>query len=78
MEEAVGELVIDLSDEDNFEFKDQRIVSAIKSYFKNDLIQSSGEKQITIEYNKVSKFGKTYNYYPKKMKLKKFLKWQKG
>ena len=54
LEEAVErELVIDLSDEDNFyEFKDQRIVSAIKSYFKNDLIQSSGEKQITIEYNK--------------------------
>ena len=54
LEEAVEkELVVDLSEEDNFyEFKDQRIVSAIKSYFKNDLIQFRGEKQIIIEYNK--------------------------
>ena len=54
LEEAVKkELVIDLSDQDNFyEFKDQRIISSIKSYFKNDLIQFRGEKQIIIEYNK--------------------------
>lgn len=54
LEEAVKkDIVIDLSDQDNFyEFKDQRIVSAIKSYFKNDLIQFRGEKQIIIEYNK--------------------------
>ena len=42
-----------MSDQDNFyEFKDQRIISSIKSYFKNDLIQFRGEKQIIIEYNK--------------------------
>jgi len=54
LESAVEkEILIDLSEEDNFyEFKDKRIVSAVKSYFKNDLIQFRGEKQIIIEYNK--------------------------
>tara|TARA_B110000977_G_scaffold184578_1_gene248494 strand:- start:1679 stop:6565 length:4887 start_codon:yes stop_codon:yes gene_type:complete len=54
LEEAVEKnLILDLSDEDNFySFKDKRIISAIKSYFKNDLIQYRGEKQIIIEYNK--------------------------
>lgn len=45
-------LLIDIPGEDNFyEFKDKRIISALKSYFsvpKDDL----SEKQIVIEYNK--------------------------
>ncbi|MDB4643955.1 AAA family ATPase [Flavobacteriaceae bacterium] len=46
-------ILIDLSEEDNFyEFKDKRIISAVRSYFKDDLIQFRGEKQIIIEYNK--------------------------
>lgn len=54
LEEAVEkELLIDLSDFDNYyEFKDKGIISAIKSYFKNDKIQLQGEKQIIVEYNK--------------------------
>lgn len=54
LEEAVKkEILLDLSDQDNFyEFKDKRISSAVKSYFKDDLIQFRGEKQIIIEYNK--------------------------
>ena len=48
--EAKG-LIIDLSDQDNiYQFKDKRIVSAIKSYFPSS--QNSGVKQIIIEYNK--------------------------
>jgi hypothetical protein len=48
--EAKG-LIVDVSDEDNiYEFKDKRIVSAIKSYFPSS--QNSGVKQIIIEYNK--------------------------
>ena len=42
-------LIVDISDEDNiYEFKDKRIISAIKSYRSQD----SGVKQIIIEYNK--------------------------
>ena len=54
LESAVEkEILIDLSEEDNFyEFKDKRIISAVKSYFRDDLIQFRGEKQIIIEYNK--------------------------
>jgi hypothetical protein len=44
-------LITDLSDEDNiYEFKDKRIISAIKSYFPS--AGDSGVKQIIIEYNK--------------------------
>ena len=44
-------LIVDVSEEDNiYEFKDKRIVSAIKSYFPSS--QNSGVKQIIIEYNK--------------------------
>ena len=54
LEDAVEKgILIDLSEEDNFyEFKDKRIISAVRSYFKDDLIQFRGEKQIIIEYNK--------------------------
>ena len=55
LEDAVEKgILIDLSEEDNFfEFKDKRVVSAVLSYFKDDLIQFRGEKQIIIEYNKL-------------------------
>lgn len=54
LEESVKKgILTDLSQEDNFyEFKDKRIISAVRSYFKDDLIQFRGEKQIIIEYNK--------------------------
>ncbi len=54
LETAVNKnLLIDVSSQDNFyEFKDKRIVSALKSYFKDANIKSDGEKQIVIEYNK--------------------------
>ena len=54
LEMAVNkDLLIDVSSQDNFyEFKDKRIVSALKSYFKDASIRSDGEKQIVIEYNK--------------------------
>ena len=44
-------LITDVSDEDNiYEFKDKRIISAIKSYFPSS--HDTGVKQIIIEYNK--------------------------
>lgn len=44
-------LITDLSDEDNiYEFKDKRVISAIKSYFSTS--QDTGVKQIILEYNK--------------------------
>ena len=44
-------LITDVSDEDNiYEFKEKRIISAIKSYFPGS--QGTGVKQIIIEYNK--------------------------
>ena len=54
LEKAVNnDLLIDVSSQDNFyEFKDRRIVSALKSYFKDASIEDEGEKQIVIEYNK--------------------------
>ena len=54
LETAVGQgLLIDLSNQDNvYKFSDKRIVSALKSYFKDAKIQEQGEKQIVIEYNK--------------------------
>ena len=54
LENAVNKnLLIDVSSQDNFyEFKDRRIVSALKSYFKDASIKDEGEKQIIIEYNK--------------------------
>ena len=54
LENAVNkDLLIDVSSQDNFyEFKDRRIVSALKSYFKDASIEDEGEKQIIIEYNK--------------------------
>ena len=54
LESAVNKnLLIDVSSQDNFyEFKDKRIVSALKSYFKDASIKDDGEKQIVIEYNK--------------------------
>ena len=54
LEKAVNnDLLIDVSSQDNFyEFKDRRIVSALKSYFKDASIKDEGEKQIVIEYNK--------------------------
>mgnify|MGYP001318320345 CR=1 FL=1 len=54
LENAVNKnLLIDVSSKDNFyEFKDRRIVSALKSYFKDASIKDEGEKQIIIEYNK--------------------------
>ena len=54
LETAVNkDLLIDVSSQDNFyEFKDKRIVSALKSYFKDASIKDEGEKQIVIEYNK--------------------------
>ena len=46
-------LLIDLSNQDNiYKFSDKRIISALKSYFKDAKIQEEGEKQIVIEYNK--------------------------
>ena len=54
LENAVNnDLLIDVSSQDNFyEFKDRRIVSALKSYFKDASMNDEGEKQIIIEYNK--------------------------
>ena len=54
LEKAVNnDLLIDVSSQDNFyEFKDRRIVSALKSYFKDASMNDEGEKQIVIEYNK--------------------------
>ena len=54
LEKAVNnDLLIDVSSQDNFyEFKDRRIVSALKSYFKDASMNDEGEKQIIIEYNK--------------------------
>ena len=54
LETAVSRgLLIDLSNQDNvYKFSDKRIVSALKSYFKDAKIQEQGEKQIVIEYNK--------------------------
>ena len=54
LENAVNKnLLIDVSSQDNFyEFKDRRIVSALKSYFKDASIKDEGEKQIIIENNR--------------------------
>jgi len=44
-------LITDLSEEDNiYEFKDKRIISAINNYFSTS--RENGTKQIVIEYNK--------------------------
>jgi len=53
LEKAVEhQLLIDLSQEDNFyEFKDKRIISAIKSFFLSNT-DDTNDKQIVIEYNK--------------------------
>ena len=53
LEKAINDdLLEDLSAEDNmYEFKDKRIVTAIKSYFKTST-KGEGDKQIVIEYNK--------------------------
>tara|TARA_B110000003_G_scaffold75663_1_gene77265 strand:- start:418 stop:5211 length:4794 start_codon:yes stop_codon:yes gene_type:complete len=54
LENAVNKgLLIDVSNQDNiYKFSDKRIISALKSYFKDDNIQNEGDKQIVIEYNK--------------------------
>ena len=57
LEKAVKyELLVDLSKEDNFyEFKDKRIISAIKSFFSLNTDNNTddvNDKQIVIEYNK--------------------------
>ena len=54
LETAVNKgLLIDVSNQDNiYKFSDKRIISALKSYFKDAKIQEKGEKQIVIEYNK--------------------------
>jgi len=57
LEKAVKhELLVDLSKEDNFyEFKDKRIISAIKSFFSINTDNNTddvNDKQIVIEYNK--------------------------
>lgn len=57
LEKAVKhELLVDLSKEDNFyEFKDNRIISAVKSFFllhSDDNTDDINDKQIVVEYNK--------------------------
>ena len=54
LESAVNKgLLIDVSNQDNiYKFSDKRIISALKSYYKDDQNQYEGDKQIIIEYNK--------------------------
>lgn len=54
LEKAVNNgLLIDMSNQDNiYKFSDKRIISALKSYFKEANIKEEGERQIVIEYNK--------------------------
>ena len=53
LEKAVNEgLLIDVSNQDNmYMFSDKRIISALKSYYKEEKIKE-GERQIVTEYNK--------------------------
>lgn len=54
LERAVDkDLLEDVSHQDNiYRFCDKRIVSALKTYFKDDKIKPDGERQIITEYNK--------------------------
>ena len=54
LEKAVEQdLLEDVSHQDNiYRFCDKRIISALKTYFKDDKIKQDGERQIITEYNK--------------------------